>query len=37
MLVNNIKDIEYRKVYGIVDDKGMKRLYILSEENECLP
>jgi hypothetical protein len=35
MLVNNIKDIEYKKVYGIVDDKGIKRLYILAEENEC--
>ena len=35
MLVNSIKDIEYKKVYGIVDDKGIKRLYILSEENEC--
>lgn len=35
MLVNNIKDIEYKKIYGIVDDKGEKRLYILTEENEC--
>lgn len=35
MLVNNIKDIEYKKIYGIVDDKGDKRLYILTEENEC--
>lgn len=35
MLVNNIKDIEYKKVYGIVDDKGVKKLYILTEENEC--
>lgn len=35
MLVNNIKDIEYKKIYGIVDDKGIKRLYMLTEENEC--
>lgn len=35
MLINNIKDIEYKKIYGIVDDKGEKRLYILTEENEC--
>lgn len=35
MLVNNIKDIEYKKVYGIVNDKGIKKLYILTEENEC--
>lgn len=34
MIVKDIKELEYNKVYGITNDKGEKKLYILFEENE---
>lgn len=34
MIVNDIKELEYHVVYGIVDNDGNKNLYILKEETE---
>lgn len=34
MIVNNIKELDYYTIYGIVDNNGIKNLYILKEETE---
>lgn len=36
-LINNIEELKYDIVYGIVNDKGEKKLYLMeSEDKDCI-